>query len=74
MALYTIRKGQGPGKLSQDEFYYQPYATSHEDLDKDDKMQEEVRVAAKALLRMTLDVRSGKYEKPDRGLSAPRVK
>jgi multimeric flavodoxin WrbA len=43
--------------------YYQPYATSHEDLDRDHAVQEEVR-----------ELRAGHLSQPDRGLENPRPK
>lgn len=54
--------------------YYEPYATSHEALDEDEALQEEVRVLSRALFRATIDVRSGRREKAERGLERPRPK
>lgn len=48
--------------------YLAPYATSHDDLDKDKGLQDDVRNAAKALMRAVKDRRSGKLQAPDRGL------
>lgn len=67
--------GAGPyAELDRYIGYYEPYATSHEALDKDTAMQEEVRVATQALLHLTADLRSGKFQKPERGLKPPRQK
>ena len=54
--------------------YYEPYATSHDDLDKDKNLQEDVRNAARALMQAVKDRRSGKLEPPDRGLKDPEPK
>lgn len=54
--------------------YYQPYATSHEDLDHDDKVQEETRNAARAVARAVKELREGRLESPDAGLARPRPK
>jgi multimeric flavodoxin WrbA len=54
--------------------YYEPYATSHEALDRDQAFQEEVRNAARALVQAIRLQRSGHYEPPDRGLVSPRPK
>ena len=54
--------------------YYEPYATSHDDLDKDKGLQEDVRNAARALMQAVKDRRSGKLEPPDRGLKDPEPK
>jgi multimeric flavodoxin WrbA len=54
--------------------YYQPYATSHDDLDKDKGFQGEVRNAAEALVNLVRGLRSGKFKPPDQGLTRPRRK
>ncbi|MFN0008303.1 MAG: flavodoxin family protein [Planctomycetota bacterium] len=54
--------------------YYEPYATSHDELDEDKGFQVEVRNAAKSLARMVREVRSGRYREPDAGLESPRQK
>ena len=54
--------------------YLEPYATSHDDLDKDDGLQEDVRNAARALSQAVTDRRSGKLEPPDRGLHEAKPK
>jgi multimeric flavodoxin WrbA len=53
--------------------YYEPYATSHEALDRDDAMFEEARNAARSLVREVELMRDGRVE-PDSGLRAPREK
>jgi multimeric flavodoxin WrbA len=54
--------------------YMEPYATSHEALDKDDALQEEVRNAARALVRAVELKRRGELKQPDAGLRDPRPK
>jgi multimeric flavodoxin WrbA len=54
--------------------YYEPYATSHHDLDKDEAVQEEVRNAARALVQAVKQARRGELKQPDRGLREPKPK
>ncbi len=54
--------------------WYQPYATSHEDLDQDQDLFAEVNNAALALANMVKQVRSGQYRAPDAELHGPREK
>ena len=54
--------------------YFRPYATSHDDLDRDPDMQEEVRNAARSLVRAVQLLRAGKFPRPDEGLRDPRPK
>ncbi|MGA7210363.1 MAG: NADPH-dependent FMN reductase, partial [Pseudolabrys sp.] len=54
--------------------YLTPYATSHDDLDRDTDFQDDVRNAARSLLQAVKDRRSGKLESPDRGLRESRPK
>lgn len=54
--------------------YYGPYATSHDALDKDEDVQEEVRNAARALINTIELMRAGELERPDAGLESPRPK
>jgi hypothetical protein len=54
--------------------WYQPYATSHEDLDKDKEVFTEVGNASLALANMVQQIRTGKYIAPDKGLHVPREK
>ncbi len=53
--------------------YYEPYATSHEALDKDEALFEETRNAARALITAMSDLRKG-IRPPDRSLKDPRPK
>ena len=54
--------------------WYQPYATSHQDLDKDAEIFTEIENAALSLANMIKQIRSGKYQAPDEGLHDPREK
>ena len=61
-------------KLGRYVGYYEPYATSHESLDADVALQEEVRNAARSLITLVRDLRAGRRLPPDRGLRNPRPK
>jgi hypothetical protein len=54
--------------------YYEPYATSHDALDKDTALFEEVRNVARAVIEAVALNRSGRLPRPDRGLADPRPK
>jgi multimeric flavodoxin WrbA len=54
--------------------YYEPYATSHEALDRDTALAGEVRNAARSLTSAVRQIRRGRYRAPDDGLSEPRPK
>ena len=54
--------------------YYEPYATSHDTLDHDVAVQEEVRNAARAVANAVAQVRAGTLSIPDRDLKRPRPK
>jgi multimeric flavodoxin WrbA len=54
--------------------YYEPYATSHETLDRDTAVQEEVRNAARALAQAVVELRQGRLSAPGRNLVRPRRK
>jgi multimeric flavodoxin WrbA len=54
--------------------YYRPYATSHEELDRDTAVQEEVRNVARAVAAAVADLRAGKLSHPDAKLERPRPK
>jgi multimeric flavodoxin WrbA len=54
--------------------YYEPYATSHDSLDADEAVQEEVRNVARAVGAGVRELRAGRLASPDRGLPAPRPK
>ena len=54
--------------------YWKPYATSHQELDADEDIQEEVRNAARTLLRAVQEQRSGKLIDAGEGLDQVRQK
>lgn len=54
--------------------YYEPYATSHEVLDQDVGVQEEVRNVARAVVEAVALMRSGRLPQPGGKLKAPRPK
>ena len=54
--------------------YQQPYATSHDDLDRDTGAQKEVGNAARALICAVRMLRRGELKQPDAGLADPRPK
>ncbi len=54
--------------------WYQPYATSHDDLDRDKDVFTEVKNAALALADMVKQIRGGEYRAADAKLHDPRKK
>jgi multimeric flavodoxin WrbA len=54
--------------------YYEPYATSHEALDRDEALQTEVRNVAKGLVSAVKLMRDGQLPRPDEGGADPRPK
>ena len=54
--------------------YYEPYATSHEALDRDTGVQEEVRNVARAVAEAVSELRKGALSRPDATLKPPRPK
>jgi multimeric flavodoxin WrbA len=54
--------------------YMEPYATSHQALDKDEDFQEETRNAARALANAVNLSRAGKYQRPDEDIEDPKPK
>ena len=68
-----IRAGSS-GALDRYVGYYEPYATSHDALDRDAAFQGETRNAALSLVERVKQIRSGRYVRPDSGLEPPRKK
>ena len=54
--------------------YYEPYYNSHDALDKDETVQEEVRNVARAVVCAVRELRAGRLNPPDKALKAPRPK
>jgi multimeric flavodoxin WrbA len=64
----------GHGALDRYIGYYEPYATSHDALDADGALHEEVRNVARAVARTVGALRDGSYVQVDRALRDPRPK
>jgi multimeric flavodoxin WrbA len=62
------------GQIDRYVGYLTPYATSHDDLDKDTDFQEDVRNAARALVQAVKQLRRGDLLPPDRVVDEPRPK
>ncbi len=54
--------------------YYEPYANSHDELDKEKGFQEEVQNAARSLVQAVRLLRRGQLKLPDASLTDPRQK
>ncbi len=54
--------------------YFEPYATSHEALDRDGAVQEEVRNVARAVANAVGELRAGRLSRPDAKLERARPK
>src|ERR1700755_1834647 len=63
-----------PGELDRYIRYFEPYATSHEALDRDEAIQEEVRNAARTLLEAVQARRAGHLVSAGDNLAHPRQK
>src|SRR5450830_656335 len=54
--------------------YFEPYATSHEALDRDTAVQEEARNVARAVAQVVVELRAGRLQAVQPKLSRPRPK
>jgi multimeric flavodoxin WrbA len=54
--------------------YYEPYYSSHEALDKDSAVHEEVRNVTQAVLNAVHALRAGRLSQPDKQIKSPRQK
>ena len=54
--------------------YYEPYATSHEALDRDEAVQEEARNVARAVAKAVVELRAGRLSAVQPKLTQPRPK
>ena len=54
--------------------YYEPYFSSHEALDKDKAVQEEVRNVARSVVNAVKELRAGRLSQPDKQTRPPRPK
>jgi multimeric flavodoxin WrbA len=71
--MHLISAG-GKAELDRYVGYYEPYATSHQALDRDEAFQQEVRDAALTLTEAVTAKREGKLAEPGAGLKEPRPK
>ena len=71
--LGLVRAGES-GAVGRYVGYFEPYATSHDALDRDTALQEEVRNAALSLVETVRQIRSGRLRQPDATLEPPREK
>lgn len=62
------------GQIDRYVGYLTPYATSHDDLDRDKDFQEDVRNAARALVQAVRQLRRGELKAPDSSLRETRPK
>jgi len=62
------------GRLDRFIGYYEPYATSHDALDADHAVQEEVRNVARAVTEAVVALRGGRLSNPGKSLERPRPK
>ncbi len=54
--------------------YYDPYYNSHDVLDKDTAVQEEVRNVARSVIQAVKELRAGRLSQPDKKMNPPRAK
>lgn len=54
--------------------YYESYALSHETLDRDNAVQEELRNVARAVANAVRELREGRLSRPDDALETVRPK
>ncbi len=63
-----------PARLDRYIGYYEPYASSHEALDRDLAVQEEARNVARAVAKAVVELRAGRLQAVQANLSRPRRK
>ena len=54
--------------------YYEPYYNSHDTLDKDKDVQDEVRNVARSVVQAIKELRAGRLSQPDKQIKSPRTK
>jgi multimeric flavodoxin WrbA len=69
-----LQSAGATGELDRYIGYWQPYATSHAEMDKDQAVQEEVRNAARTLLEAVTAQREGRMPAAGADLAPPRQK
>ena len=63
-----------PAKLDRYIGYYEPYYNSHDALDNDKPVQDEVRNVARSVVRAVTELRAGRLSQPDPHMKVPRKK
>jgi multimeric flavodoxin WrbA len=71
--MHLVQAGGAAAAIDRYIGYYESYATSHDALDRDTAIQEEVRNAARTLLNAVTMLRQGRTP-PDEDLEDPRPK
>ena len=74
LSFMGLEPGGNKAELDRYIGYWEPYATSHDALDRDLAMQGEVRQAAETLAEAVKTKRTGKWVSPGAGLTRPRKK
>jgi multimeric flavodoxin WrbA len=74
LTFMELRPAGSMAELDRYIGYYEPYATSHDSLDKDTAIQGEVRNAARTLMSAVAAWRSGHLRPTDANLTPPRNK
>jgi multimeric flavodoxin WrbA len=69
-----LQSAGGTSEIDRYIGYWKPYATSHQDLDADDAIQDEVRNAARALVEAVRAKREGRLVEAGADLKPPRQK
>ena len=70
--MHLIPAG-GAAEIDRYVGYYEPYATSHDALDREEALFEEVKNAARSLLEAVRELRTGRLP-PDHAARSPRPK
>jgi multimeric flavodoxin WrbA len=74
LSSMQLQSAGAPAELDRYIGYWKPYATSHQELDADQAMQEEVRIAARTLLEAVQAKRDGRLVEAGANLTPPRQK
>jgi multimeric flavodoxin WrbA len=74
LCFMQLRPAGSTAELDRYIGYWKPYATSHDELDRDTAVQEEVRNAARTLLQAIANASAGKLAPAGENLKPPRQK
>lgn len=74
LSFMGLHSAGAPAELDRYIGYWKPYATSHQELDEDRNIQEEVRNAARTLAEAVIAQREGRFVSAGASLCAPRQK